>query len=380
MGSSLPGLPFFVRYLRTMAITEILINKIKKEGPVSFHDFMEMALYYPSLGYYDAAHNRIGERGDYYTSPVLSSLFGNMIGRQLEEMWYILDKKPFTIIEYGAGTGAFCYDILRYLKSNEALYADLRYCIIEKSEAMRKLERYNLTEKVSWYGSINEIVEINGCVLSNELLDNFPVHKVIMKDELMEAFVDYQNGFIEVLQPAKEDLKMYLQEQGITLPKDYTTEINLQAISWIRDIASRLKRGFVLTIDYGFSASELYSPKRNSGTLICYKDHETNDLPYSNIGSQDITAHVNFTALNHWGKKYGLEYTGYTTQDHFLRSLGLVNYLRQLEMDQTTDNKNLIIQVQKLLMEMGNKFKVLIQQKGVKNKGLSGIQFPFQEP
>jgi len=103
-------------------------------------------------------------------------------------------------------------------------------------------------------------------------------------------------------------------------------------------------------------------------------------LPYSNIGSQDITAHVNFTALNHWGKKYGLEYTGYTTQDHFLRSLGLVNYLRQLEMDQTTDNKNLIIQVQKLLMEMGNKFKVLIQQKGVKNKGLSGIQFPFQEP
>lgn len=363
-----------------MAITEILINKIKKEGPISFRDFMEMALYCPSLGYYDSTRNRIGERGDYYTSPVLSSLFGSMIGRQLEEMWLMLDKKPFTIIEYGAGTGALCYDILHYLKNNEALYTDLRYGIIEKSETMKQLEKSNLTEKVFWYGSINEIPEINGCILSNELLDNFPVHKVVMKDELMEVFVDYQNEFIEVLQPANEDLKSYLHEQDITLPSDYTTEINLQAIGWIRDIASHLKSGFVLTIDYGFSASELYNLKRNSGTLVCYKNHETNDSPYSNIGSQDITAHVNFTALNHWGKKYGLEYTGYTTQDYFLRSLGLVNYLRQLEVDHNSDNKNLILQIQKLLMEMGSKFKVLIQQKGIKSKMITGMQFPMREP
>jgi SAM-dependent MidA family methyltransferase len=141
-----------------------------------------------------------------------------------------------------------------------------------------------------------------------------------------------------------------------------------------------LQKGFVLTIDYGFSASELYSPKRNSGTLICYKDHQVNDSPYSNIGLQDITAHVNFTALNRWGKKYGLEYAGYTTQDYFLKSLGLVNYLRQLEMDQTTNNKNLIIQIQKLLMDMGSKFKILIQQKGVKNKMITGMQFPMREP
>ena len=369
-----------MRYLRTMAIAEILINKIKKEGPVSFHDFMEMALYYPSLGYYDSTHNRIGERGDYYTSPVLTSLFGSMIGKQLEEMWQAMDKKPFTIIEYGAGTGVLCHDILRYLRNNETLYTELRYCIIEKSETMRKLEKSNLTEKVSWYNSIDEIPEINGCVLSNELLDNFPVHKVVMKEELMEVFVDYRNGFIEVLEPANEDLKDYLEEQHITLPKDYTTEINLQAIDWIRDIAANLKTGFVLTIDYGYSASEFYHPKRNSGTLVCYKDHEINDSPYSNIGSQDITAHVNFTALNHWGKKYGLEYAGYTTQDYFLRSLGLVNYLRQLEIENPADNKNLIIQIQKLLMDMGAKFKVLIQQKGIKNKMLAGMQFPFQEP
>lgn len=363
-----------------MLLSDILIQKIKSEGPLSFHDFMETALYYPSLGYYDTAQNRIGARGDYYTSPVLSSLFGNMIGRQLEEMWHILAKKPFTIIEYGAGTGALCYDVLSYLKKNHALYADVRYCIIERSETMRAIEKSNLKEKVFWYDSIEEISEINGCVLSNELLDNFPVHKVIMKDELMEIFVDYQNEFIEVLQPANEDLKNYLKEQNIVLPKDYTTEINLKAISWIEDIAVSLKTGFVLTIDYGFSAGELYSSKRSAGTLVCYKNHEINDDPFSDIGSQDITAHVNFTALNHWGKKYGLEYTGFTTQDHFLRSLGLINYLRQLEIENTADSKNLIGQIQKLLVDMGSKFKVLIQQKGIKNKMLSGMMFPMQEP
>ncbi|MEO9004918.1 MAG: SAM-dependent methyltransferase [Ginsengibacter sp.] len=363
-----------------MSLSKIIIDKIKKEGPISFHDFMEIALYYPSLGYYDAAQNRIGTRGDYYTSPVLSSLFGHMIGRQLEEMWDILGKKPFTIVEFGAGTGALCHDILNYLKNNESLYTDLRYCIIEKSATMRKIERSNLTEKVSWHSSINEISEINGCILSNELLDNFPVHKVIMRDELKEVFVDYQNGFIEALRPANEELSNYLKAQSIVLSKDYTTEINLQAIDWIKEIADNLKSGFVMTIDYGFSASELYNEKRKTGTLTCYKSHETNDNPYSNIGSQDITAHVNFTALNYWGKSYGLGYTGFTTQDYFLRSLGLINYLRQLEMDHTAGNRNLIIQIQKLLMDMGNKFKVLIQQKGVKNNVLTGMQFSFQEP
>ncbi|MEO9052938.1 MAG: SAM-dependent methyltransferase [Ginsengibacter sp.] len=359
---------------------EIIINKIKKEGPISFHDFMGIALYYPSLGYYDAAQNRIGARGDYYTSPVLSSLFGYTIGRQLEEMWGILGKKPFTIVEYGAGTGALCHDILNYLKNNESLYSDLRYCIIEKSETMRDIEKNNLTGKVSWHSSINEISEINGCILSNELLDNFPVHKVIMKDELKEVFVDYQDEFIEVLQPANEDLNSYLKTQNIVLSKDYSTEINLQAIDWIKGIAENLKAGFVMTIDYGFTASELYNEKRKTGTLTCYKNHEINDNPYSNVGLQDITAHVNFTALNHWGKKYDLEYAGFTTQDYFLRSLGLMNYLRQLEMDGAPGNKNLILQIQKLLMGMGNKFKVLIQQKGVISQGLTGMQFSFQEP
>jgi SAM-dependent MidA family methyltransferase len=362
-----------------MQLEEIIQSKIKNEGVVSFRDFMDMALYYPALGYYNSAKNKIGEDGDYYTSPVLSSLFGEMIGKQIEEMWMLLGKKPLTIIEYGAGTGALCFDILYYLKNNSALYDELKYCIIEKGEMMQHRQKNLLTEKVSWYNSINEIGEINGCILSNELLDNFPVHKVIMKDELMEVFVGYENGFVEVLKPADEQLKNYFIEQEIVLPKEHCTEINLQAIDWIKEIAKNLKNGFVITIDYGFSAVDLYSPKRNAGTILCYKGHQINNSPFKSIGEQDITAHVNFSALNFWGEKFGLKSCGFTSQSNFLRSLGLMNYLRKLEIENNDDNRDSILHINKLLVDMGNKFRVFIQQKGEKPKMLTGMQFanPF---
>jgi SAM-dependent MidA family methyltransferase len=364
-----------------MELSEVVKTKIQEQGPLSFRDFMDMALYYPSLGYYNSDKNKIGKEGDFYTSPVLSSLFGEMIGKQIEEMWFLLDKKPFTIVEYGAGTGALAFDILRYLKNNPALYNELNYCIIEKGEKMRKLQKNLLTEKASWYDSIKQITAINGCVLSNELLDNFPVHKVIMKDELMEVFVDYKNDFKEILQPANEELKNYFTEQNIVLPKDYCTEINLEAIDWLKDISEKLQSGFVLTIDYGFSSVELYSAKRNAGTLLSYKGHHINNSPYQNIGQQDITAHVNFSALAHWGEKFGLKCCGFTTQANFLRSLGLMNYLRKLEIEnKDSENKDFIFQINKLIVDMGNKFKVLIQQKGEKCRMLTGMQFADQYP
>lgn len=358
-----------------MQLAEIIINKIKKEGPVSFRDFMEMALYYPSFGYYNSEVNKIGKEGDFYTSPVLSSFFGEMIGKQMEEMWILLDKKPFTIVEYGAGTGALCSGILEYLTNNFALFENLRYVIIEKSESMRKAQEKRFSNKVEWHNSIEEAGRVNGCILSNEVPDNFAVHKVVMKEELMEVFVDHEKEFFEVLKPADEELKNYFLEQQIVLPKNYTTEINLQAIEWIKEIAENLYRGFVFTIDYGFAAADLYNEKRNAGTLICYRGHEINTDVYSAIGLQDITAHVNFSALSHWGKKFGLECIGFSTQANFLRSMGLMNYLRELEKQDSVESKNSISQINKLMMSMGNKFKLLVQKKEVSQKFLTGLQF-----
>jgi SAM-dependent MidA family methyltransferase len=368
-----------------MPLSELIIGRIEKEGPVSFRDFMEMSLYHPGGGYYCSDREKIGKEGDFYTSPYLGSLFGDMVARQLEEMWIQTGKGDFTIVEYGAGTGLLCRDILLALRSNEEFYERLHYCIIEKSSSMREKERSILSEegsglmkKLSWVQNIHELPPITGCILSNELLDNFSVHQVVMEDVLMEVFVDYNGGFIELTRPACGTLRDYLAELRVSLPRGFRTEINLEAISWITDVAQALKKGFVLTIDYGYPSSGLYKEPRNSGTLICYHQHKVNHCPYDHIGEQDITAHVNFSALHHWGHHAGLQTCGFTNQAHFLRGLGLAEHIRLREEREgpapiPEEEKAFLLKT--LLMDMGSRFKILIQQKGLQRPWLSGLRF-----
>ncbi|MDP9047618.1 MAG: SAM-dependent methyltransferase, partial [Bacteroidota bacterium] len=333
--------------------------------------------YYPELGYYTGPRNKIGRSGDFFTSSNLTHAFGVMIGKQIEEMWRLMGEEEFTIVEFGAGTGALCYDILNYLRGNGKMYGQVHYAIIEKSPAMRQIEKGHLNEKVSWHESIIEIAPITGCILSNELLDNLSVHRVLMEEELMEVFVDYHNGFVEILRPASDELKNYFAGQDITLPKGFHAEINLEAVHWIETLAASLKKGYVLTIDYGYRAGDLYKQHKSQGTLLCYHEHQINDNPYINIGSQDITAHVNFTALCHWGLKNGLGCCGLTNQANFLLALGIKDYLRQ-----TAPKEGNIAELamkeamltRTLLVEMGSKFKVLIQNKGMYGHELSGLK------
>jgi SAM-dependent MidA family methyltransferase len=361
-----------------MMLSEIIIERIKKDGPISFRDYMDMALYYPKLGYYNSAENKIGSNGDFYTSANLSVSFGAMIGRQIEEMWRFLGNAPFTIVEYGAGTGLLCRDILDYLKVNKSLYDNLNYCIIEKSNRMQEIEKKYLTQKVSWYSSLSDIPEIKGCVLSNELVDNFPVHQVVMEEELKEVFVDYDKGFKEVLFPAKKELKQYIQDLNLVFPKDFRTEINLDALKWLKEIAHYLKEGYLMTIDYGSESAELYSESRSSGTLLCYSKHQKNENPYQFIGNQDITSHTNFSALQRWGLKYGIKFCGLTSQANFLIGLGIRDYQNKAFKEQMSNNQQRVHESYvnyRLLMNMSSKFKVLIQQKGVSENKLSGLAF-----
>lgn len=361
-----------------MQLSDIIIQHIAGNGPVSFHDFMEMALYYPQLGYYTSAREKIGANGDFYTSSNLTALYGAMIARQIEEMWHNLGEQPFTVVEYGAGTGMLCHDILERLRANSKLYDCLQYCIIEKSPTMRDKEQAVQCDKVQWYPSIYCLPDVTGCIISNELLDNFAVHKVIMAGELMEVFVDYQNGFTEVLRPAPDSLKNYFKDLGVTLPEGYCTEINLEAIEWISEVSAALKQGYVITVDYGYPSDELYGTRHSDGTLVCYHRHQVGYDPYINIGCQDITAHVNFSALSHWGQLNGLECTGYTDQAHFLLSLGIREHLTEQLLLHIKDGyaayrKNTFI-MHNLLNDMGSKFKVLIQQKNVPDLPLSGLK------
>jgi SAM-dependent MidA family methyltransferase len=358
-------------------LTEIIIDKIKTNGPVSFHDFMEMALYHPEHGYYTTL-KKIGTEGDFYTSSDVTPVFGETIGRQLEEMWDYLGRQPFTIVEYGAGTGTLCIDILSYLKTNEELYSRLSYFIIEKSSSLRSKQRERCTDKVSWYNSIDELPQITGCIISNELVDNFSVHQVVMDTELMEVFVDHNGDFTEVLLPASDVIKQYLQELDIDLPPGFRTEVNLEATTWIESTAAKLNKGYLLTIDYGAESSDLYTPPRADGTVVCYNKHTVNCNPYQHIGEQDITAHVNFSALARWGEQNGLKCIGYTDQACFLLALGFKERLTARLLSaaklEFADYKKYDFVLKKLIFEMGCKFKVLIQGKNTAPSSLTCLQ------
>jgi SAM-dependent MidA family methyltransferase len=366
--------------IQLMQLSDIIIDKIRREGPIPFRDFMEMCLYYPDAGYYTSLEEKIGVNGDFYTSSEVSELFGAMIGKQLEEMWRIMGGNEFSIVEYGAGTGRLCNDILEYLKNNKEFYSVLKYYIIEKSPSMRQKEKVLLAEKVTWVESIRDLCPVTGCIISNELLDNFSVHKVVMQDELKEVYVDYRNGFVELLKPADKVLIDYFEELGVELPVGFCTEINLEATEWIKEIGTCLKKGYVLTIDYGYLSGELYKQCRSNGTLLCYHQHTINDEPYRNIGKQDITSHVNFSALSHWGSKCGLHTSGYINQAGFFLSLDWEEHLNKVLLkakDTYLGFREYAFLKYIFLVDMGQKFNVLIQHKGVPSTTLRGLQKKF---
>jgi SAM-dependent MidA family methyltransferase len=358
-----------------MCLTSIIRDRIEREGPISFRDFMEMALYHPTEGYYTSTAERIGLQGDFYTSAYLTSLFGKLIAKQLEEMWRILGKGEFTIIEFGAGSGLLCSDILEQIKENREFYKAVNYCIIEKSGAMRKKQQSLLHDRVKWYNNVDDIDPVTGCVISNEVVDNFAVHQVMMREQLNEIFVGYENGFVELLLPASKSLTEYFDELKVSLPNGFRTEINLEAIKWITQIAHVLKKGFVLTIDYGFPSLELYSDRRRLGTMVCYHKHKVNYSPYENIGQQDITTHINFSALHHWGTKAGLDFGGFTNQAYFLMGLGFTSQIGSMERGRDNGIQDRSLLLQTFLRDMGRRMKVLVQQKNIGRVPLSGLQF-----
>ncbi|MDB4924436.1 SAM-dependent methyltransferase [Mucilaginibacter sp.] len=360
-----------------MELTELIRQHIRENGPLSFRNFMETALYHPELGYYMSGHDKIGAGGDFYTSCCLGPVFGAMIAKQLAEMWRLSGEPEFTVVEFGAGNGWLCHDILDYFREYTSVYERLHYVIIEKSPFMRESERTHLHEKVCWHNDLEAVGAFTGCVLSNELLDNFAVHQVVMQDELMEVFVDDQDGLVEVLRPASPQLKAYFSELNVELPAGYRTEVNLEAVEWLDKISRYLQKGYVLTIDYGYLSDEFYKSCRSRGTVLCYNRHEVNEQFYHHVGKQDITAHVNFSALCHWGHQHGMSCCGLTSQAEFLLALDFKDYLRK-QPNANGDIVQLAIQearlTRTLLIDMGSKFKVLVQQKGMPNAQLSGLR------
>jgi SAM-dependent MidA family methyltransferase len=368
------------------ALTEMLTEHIRAVGPITFAEFMRECLYHPIHGYYSRTSAR--RFGDYYTSVDVHPIFGRLLARQFAEMWTLLGSpRSFVVAESAAGVGRLAGHILDFsARALPEFYVALEYVAVERSTA-RRAEHTALLAHHAAAGRVSSATEIpreiaTGCIFSNELLDALPVHRVLMQDgALREIFVGYEGGrFVDVIgEPSMPALQQYFEEQGITLEEGYQAEVCFEACDWIENAGRVLDRGFVLSIDYGHEARNLYKQHHNRGTLLAYRDHAVSENLFDAPGEQDLTSHVNFTALDLWGRRAGLVRSGLVTQSQFLVALGRGNEFADLyEPEQTEMEKLRARLLLKNLIHpegMGEKFQVLIQHKRIESprlKGLSG--------
>ncbi len=365
-------------------------GKINTTGPMTFAGFMEIALYHEKWGYY--TNNAVlGRHGDFYTSSHVSPIFGLMLARQLNEMWTEAGKpNKWELIEYGPGEGLLARDILMALqKEFPDLFTSLRYRAMETSPALaaRQRDLWKNPElhhaNMSWIKNLDEVSPepFHGCIFSNELVDAFPVHIVRQtRDGLKELYVMIKDDQLKLVtgEPSTHDLDHYFARQGITLAEGQTAEVNLNAFNWLMSVANHINKGFIIIIDYGALAEELYSQARFDGTLRCFHQHQLKTSPLKNIGQQDITASVNFTALQKWGIDAGLCNLGTISQSQFLINLGILDELKpkqEYSYDPALMKKTMAVKQLIMPEGMGQTFKVLIQSKGFKNPPtLSGMR------
>lgn len=369
-----------------------IASEIAASGPIPFVRFMELALYHPRFGYYmrapESGMERIGWSGDFYTSSDVHSLLGQALARQAEQIDALLDHPdPFTVVEMGPGKGLLAEHFLSACeRGGGSLWKRLRYVLIERSPAMRRFQEIRLRPwlehagRVAWLEDSTSLPpdSVVGLIFSNELPDAFPVHRVQKAgNALKEIFVDVCDGrFVECLRPVSTPaLPAYLERLDLRMPDGYRTEINLQALAWMKNVADAMRRGVVVTIDYGHTAQDLYGPDRAQGTFLCYYSQMTSDDPYVRVGRQDMTAHVDFTSLAMAGEEAGLSVTGFTNQMSFLMGLGVEDMIAKLAPDSPEFRAALHL----LRPEgMGRTFKILIQHKGIERPDLDGLKFkPF---
>jgi SAM-dependent MidA family methyltransferase len=317
---------------------------------ITFARFMELALYEPRLGYYHQTADRPTDAGDFLTAPEIHPIFGWTIARRIQQMWAELgEPDPFSLIEYGAGSGTLAISILEGSRrhGSSRLLAAIRYEPVEANQhrlgdLRRRFEKAGFTDSLAngpgsparAGGPPSEgSVPVTGVLLANEFLDALPVHRVVVRGgALRELFVAWSNRFVEVVaEPSTEELARRLTDDAVELAEGQVGEICLGLEPWLDEAAARLDRGYVLAIDYGYEAAELYGPRHLAGTLLGYRGHRVVDDPFTDPGAIDLTAHVDFTALKILGERRGLRSVALTTQSEFLVKSGLESELRALQ-------------------------------------------------
>ncbi len=296
---------------------------------------MELALYHPEHGYYASRERRSGREGDFYTSVDVGPLFGELLAVQIARMADAFDRE-FDLVEAAAGNARLTRDVLDALQRDApAVYERVRVRLVERSASARSGQLATLGPHGPRLFSADAGLppSFDGILFANELLDAFPVHVVVMRDEgARELFVDVEGDRL-IEREGAISIAAVLQElqAGPPLEAGLRTEINLAAREWIFDAASRLTRGFILLLDYGDRATALRSAGRPEGTLRAFARHRVTGRWLDSPGEQDLTSHVDFTALERWAKDAGLEPMGRSDQTRFLISLGAIERMQRAE-------------------------------------------------
>lgn len=349
-----------------------IFDWVKSNQPVCFVDYMQQALYAPQAGYYASSAPKLGREGDFITAPELTPLFGYALANQCMDILANLNQA--SILEFGAGTGRLCVDILTALAHHNALPS--HYFILEVSGGLKAIQQRtineqipHLAERVHWVTAWPET--FSGVMLANEVLDAMPVHRFLYdQNKLWESYicVNEQGELQETWQPMEKGaLSQYIEQSilPLNLPQPYCSEVNWLARGWINQIAASLKQGALIAIDYGFPRHEYYHPDRKNGTLMCHHQHHSHPDFLYKPGEQDITAHVDFTMIAETAHESELHVAGFTNQAAFLVNNGL------LSLNSEITDETVLIQQSKAInclthpAEMGELFKVIALSKGI---------------
>lgn len=364
-------------------LVDQLRQEIQEHGGITFARFMELAVAHPEYGYYATGDSRAGTEGDFVTAPEMHPIFGWTLARQVAECWDRLERpEPFTIREIGAGRGALARTLLGGLwREREDAFSAVRYELDDLNEqrvaeALSMLDDAGFGDRVSRTGS----APVTGIVLANELLDAFPVHRLIWSEgTLQEIYVTWRDGWFADEPGPLSDLRLRRPLQNIELQEGQQVEVSPLAHDWARTLGERIERGYAILIDYGYPADELYVSERYEGTLKGYSGHVVTADPYRKVGNQDLTAHVDFTAVTEAARESGCIELGLTTQAHFFAGLGIEEILMDIQQTGTDpyDYINARETVMHLIDPRGlGRFRVLVLGKEVpRDPPLRGLSF-----
>jgi SAM-dependent MidA family methyltransferase len=352
-------------------------DKVQEIGKCPFVDYMQMALYDPDYGYYTTKSNIFGKKGDFITAPELSPLFGFAFARQIHS---ILKGGLSSILELGAGSGQLCVDILTHLKKMDALPE--HYFILELSHGLKSAQQERiaihhpeLMDRVVWLSSWPD--DFSGVVVANEVLDAMTVHRFLWKEgQVFESYI-YHNEASDKLDETfipSTNLKLIdaVKKLNLSCDAEYCSEVNLWLDGWLKSLYSFMQQGVVFLVDYGYPQHEYYHPDRHQGTIMCHAQHHSHPHFLENTGLQDITAHVDFTAVAESAHELGFDILGFTNQASFLLANGILELLA--EESDTVQYQEYAAQLKILLQshEMGEIFKVIALGKNY-NETLSGF-------